>query len=270
MAAGITEIKHRQRKMWASGDYPDVARLIEPVAAEMVERIGVGEGDEVLDVATGSGNVALEAAKAGAKKVVGLDLTPELLHVAKARAAHAGIDIEWLQGDAEALPFADASFDKVTSCFGSMFAPQQQQAANELVRTCRRGGTIAVTAWTPEGMNGQMFAITASMLPAPPPGVEPPILWGEEDHVRKLFDGADIECERRTVTFAYDDVDSWMAYTERVLGPIVMAKAALEPQGRWPELREKLRDLNERFNLDKGGGFRAEPEYLLTVVKKPG
>lgn len=271
MAFDTTEIKQRQRAMWAAGDYPDIASSIEPVAHDVVAAVGVQEGETLLDVATGSGNAALEAARRGAT-VSALDLTPELLDAARARAAAEGLEIVFVQGDAEQLPYEDGAFDRVTSVFGAMFAPDQERTAAELLRVCRPGGTVAVTAWTPEGLNGQMFGTIGRHLPPPPEGFKPPILWGVEDVVRTLFaPAAEVTCERRRATGSVHapSVDAWMDYTERVLGPAVMAKRALEPQGRWGAARADLHALYERHNEAGDGSLLAHPEYLLTVVRKP-
>lgn len=254
--------------MWALGDYPDIAHTVESVAQALVARAGVGPGDRVLDVATGSGNVALAAAAAGAQ-VTGLDLTPELLEAARGRAAAAGAEIAWLEGDAESLPFEDASFDRVLSCFGAMFAPDQQRAAAELARVRAPDGTIAVTAWTPVGLNGQMFKIVGAAMPPPPPELRPPVLWGDEQHVLELFagHGLELEFERRMVEFEAESPDAWLSYNERVLGPTIAAKAALEPQGRWEELRSQLLELYERANEADDGTLRVSAEYLVTIAR---
>jgi SAM-dependent methyltransferase len=268
MSIDVSGIKQGQRMMWSSGDYPDIARRIESVAAALVDRVGVSTDIELLDVATGSGNAAILAAQAGAR-VTGLDLTPELLEVARQRAAEAGLDVRFIEGDAEELPFAESSFDRVTSCFGVMFAPRQQQAADELCRVARPGGRIAVAAWTPEGLNGKMFQTVGSYIPAPP-WLDPPVMWGNEQHVRALFagSGAELACERHNVTFEHDSPESWVAYNERILGPSIMAKAALEPDGRYQALREELLALYSEANED-AGGFRVSAEYLVTLATMP-
>jgi hypothetical protein len=256
--------------MWAAGDYPTIARRIEAVAQLLVERAGVASGIELLDVATGSGNVAIPAALAGAR-VTGLDLTPELLQAARRRAADAGVEIEFVEGDAEQLPFADSSFDRVTSCMGVMFAPRQELAAAELTRVARPGATIAVAAWTPESLIGRTFRTVAPHMPAPPPELKPPVLWGDEDHVRSLFaaSGAQLSFERHSVTFAGDSPQSWLEDDERMLGPAVMAKAALEAQGLYEPLRTDMLALYDEFNEADDGSFRASAEYLLTVARMP-
>jgi SAM-dependent methyltransferase len=269
MAVDPAELKQRQRTMWAAGDYPDLARSIESVADEVVAAVGVQPGETLLDVATGSGNAALAAARRGAR-VTGLDLTPELLAAAEARAADEGQAIVFVEGDAEALPFEDDSFDRVTSVFGAMFAPDQPRAASELLRVCRPGGTVAVTAWAPEGVNGQMFATLGRHMPPPPEGFRPPILWGVEGVVRELFaNAAEVSCELRPArdSVRAPSVDAWLDYTEQVLGPIVLAKRALEPQGRWAPARADLADLYVRHNEAGDGSLLASPTYLLTVAR---
>jgi SAM-dependent methyltransferase len=266
------EIKQRQRAMWSAGDYPEIARTIEPVAQEVVAAVGVQAGETLLDVATGSGNAALEAARRGAR-VTGLDLTPELLTAARARAGAEGHEIAFVEGDAEALPFADDSFDRVTSVFGAMFAPDQARAAAELLRVCRPGGTVAVAAWAPDGLNGQMFATLGRHLPPPPEGFRPPVLWGREDVVRELFaDAAHVTCTERPAhgSVRAPSVDAWIDYTERVLGPTVLAKRALESQGAWAAARADLAALYEAHNAATDGSLLAHPTYLLTVARVAG
>jgi len=269
-ASDPAELTRRQRIMWAEGDYPDIARTIESVAHEVVEAVGVQPGETLLDVATGSGNAALAAARRGAR-VTGLDLTPELLSVAERRAAEEGLEIAFVEGDAQALPFADDGFDRVTSVFGAMFAPDQARTAAELLRVCRPGGTVAVAAWAPEGLNGQMFGTLGRHLPPPPEGFKPPILWGLDAVVRELFaDAAEVVTEIRPArdSVRAPSVDAWIDYTERVLGPTILAKRALEQQGRWPAARADLVELYERFNEAEDGSLLAHPTYLLTVARK--
>ncbi len=268
MSIDVSAIKEGQKKMWSVGDYPDLAHTIQSVAEVLVEQADVREGESLLDVATGSGNVAIPAALKGAQ-VTGLDLTPELLQAARERAGQSGVDVRFIEGDAEELPFEDGSFDRVTSCFGVIFAPRHARAAAELARVARPGATIGFTAWTPEGMNGRMFRTFGSYMPPPPPEVESPLRWGEEDHVSSLFEhtGAELAFERRTVTFTHDSPESWVSYSERVLGPTIMAKSALEPQGRWEECRAELIALYTAHNEATDGTFSAPAEYLLTLAR---
>src|SRR5687767_12487864 len=186
--------------MWASGDYPSmVETFLLPLGPRLVEACGIGPGMRVLDVAAGTGNASLPAAERGAS-VTASDLTPELLEAGRRRAQAAGLELEWVVGDAERLPFEDASFDVVISAIGAMFAPHHQDAADELVRVCRPGGTIGLLSWTPEGMIGSLFRTMGPFAPPPPPGASSPPLWGSEDHVRELFgDRVDLTTLERDV-----------------------------------------------------------------------
>jgi SAM-dependent methyltransferase len=271
MAIDYDALRDGQRRMWSTGDYADIAQTIAQVAEVVLERVGAQPGEQLLDVATGTGNVAIPAAAAGAA-VTGLDLTPELLAVARERASQAGVQISFIEGDAEELPFQDEAFDRVTSCFGVIFAPRHERSAAELARVARPGARVAFTAWTPEGLNGQMFRAIGAYMPAPPPELSSPLMWGTEDHVRSLFEpsGAKLTFERRTVAFAHDSPESWVQYNERVLGPTIMAKAALEPQGRWEGLKGELVELYRDANEAEDGGLRVQAEYLLTVAELPG
>lgn len=182
-----TALKAAHRALWALGDYPAVAtEVIAALGHRLVAAAGIGPGHRVLDVAAGSGNVAIPAAAAGAE-VTASDLTPELLDAGRAVAREVGVELTWEVGDAERLPYDDATFDTVTSCVGVMFAPHHQPAADELLRVTRPGGTVALVSWTPAGFIGRMFATMKPYAAPPPPGAQPPPLWGDEDHVRGLF-----------------------------------------------------------------------------------
>lgn len=261
------QFRETQKAIWSAGDWPGFAPIIQDVADLVVEAIGVGEGHDYLDVATGSGNAAMAAAARGAG-VTGLDFVPALVEAARARAADAGVTAEFVEGDAESLPFEDDSFDRVTSIFGAMFAPRHQRAADELARVTRPGGVFAVTAWTPEGLNGQMFKTLGQHMPAPPEGIVPPVMWGDEEHVRGLFaaPGLEVSCEKRMARFEFESAERWIEYLEENLGPVVMAKAVLEPQGRWEAARADLAALEEQTNEADDGSMKAQAEYLLTKV----
>jgi ubiquinone/menaquinone biosynthesis C-methylase UbiE len=264
------ELKERQKKTWNAGDFAAIAARIESPSLDLLDAVGAGEGHLLLDVACGTGNAVVPAAQRGAS-ATGLDITPKLLEVARERAREAGVDVELIEGDAEALPFADGSFDRVTSVFGAMFAPDHAKAMSELVRVCRPGGLIGVCAWTPEGLNGRMFGVVGSHMPPPPEGFQPPILWGSEEHVSGLLapHGLEPRFERRIVTWEDESAESWMQQAERDLGPAVMAKAALEPEGRWDPLRADLVTLFEDFNQADDGSLRADAEFLMTTVAVP-
>ncbi|PYE20750.1 ubiquinone/menaquinone biosynthesis C-methylase UbiE [Williamsia limnetica] len=182
-----SDLKVRHRAMWASGDYPAVAtQVIAGLGPTLVEAVGVRAGEVVLDIAAGSGNASIPAAKKGAE-VVASDLTPELFDVGRQLAAEERVELSWREADAESLPFADSSFDVVMSCVGVMFAPHHQESADELIRVCRPGGRIGLINWTPTGFIGRMFATMKPYAPAPPPGAQPPPLWGNEEHLGTLF-----------------------------------------------------------------------------------
>src|ERR671918_1810044 len=182
-----SELKARHRKMWASGDYPSmVETFLLPLGPRLVDALDIGPDMTVLDVAAGTGNASIPAAQRGAR-VTASDLTPELFEAGRRRAEAEGVELEWVEADAEQLPFEDGSFDVVMSSIGAMFAPHHQDVADELVRVCRPGGTIGMLNWTPEGMIGALFKTMGPFAPPPPAGAQPPPLWGSEEHVRELF-----------------------------------------------------------------------------------
>jgi SAM-dependent methyltransferase len=183
MTLQLDEFKTRQRDIWSAGEYGELSPYIADVGEAVVACAALTPGMRLLDVACGTGNVARPAARAGAL-VTGLDLTPKLIEIGRARATAEGLDIDWREGDAENLPFDAGSFDRVTSTFGHMFAPHHQRTADEMARVCRRGGVIVTATWTPDGTVGDVFKTAASFMPPPPPDVSPPILWGTEDYVR--------------------------------------------------------------------------------------
>jgi len=195
-------VKARLRAMWAMGDYPAVATATIPaLGARLVGVTGIRAGDRVLDVAAGAGNAAIPAAKVGAH-VTACDLTPELLAAGREAARRQSVHVDWREADAEALPFTDDQFDAVISCVGVMFAPRHQASAAEMVRVCRPGGRIGLLSWTPDGFIGQLLAAMKPYAPAPPPGAQPPALWGQEEHVRSLLGDRvdDFTMHRETVT----------------------------------------------------------------------
>lgn len=243
----LDQMKQGARAMWAAGDYPAIAqRQLWPVGERVVRRAAVAPGEDVLDVACGTGNAALRAAQAGAT-VTGVDLTPELLDVGRELAARERVAIEYVEGDAEALPVEDERFDVVLSVFGCMFAPRHGLAAAELARVLRPGGRLCVTAWTPEGTVGELFRTLGAYLPPPPPVAQPPLLWGAEDHVRDLFEGTGVELEfaRETIAFPrFDTVDEEVEFATTKFGPMVMARRMLPPE-RWDALLAEQRRLLE-------------------------
>lgn len=266
-------LKSKHRKMWALGDYPAVAtQLIPELGPELVRACGVKSGDRVLDVAAGSGNAAIPAALAGAD-VVACDLTPELLAAGRELAAGQGATLEWREGDAEALPFADGTFGTVMSCVGVMFAPHHQAAADELVRVCRPGGTIGLLNWTPEGFIGQMFAAMKPYAPTPPPGAQPPPLWGREEHVRALLVDrvTDVEAHRQKVRVdLFGKPGDFREFFKANYGPTIAVyrNIAEEPE-RVAALDRALDELAAR-HADATGATGMDWEYLLVTARKRG
>jgi SAM-dependent methyltransferase len=251
-----TELKARHRAMWASGDYPSmVEAFLTPLGPRLVEACGIGPGVSVLDVAAGTGNASIPAAQAGAR-VTASDLTPELFEAGRRRAEAAGVELEWVEADAERLPFGDESFDVVMSCIGAMFAPRHQDVADELVRVCRPGGTIGLLSWTPEGMIGALFRTMGPFAPPPPPGAQPPPLWGSEDHVRELF-GDRVERPRE-----------YGEHFKDKYGPTIATQANARRNGRENEFVEAVDRFCDEWNLGTPERARFEQEYLVAVGRR--
>ncbi len=266
----LNEVKKRSRATWAAGDFDAVAELILDVGEAVVGRLGVEPGERVLDVAAGTGNAAIPAAVAGAA-VVASDLTPELFEAGRRRAEAAGVELEWVEADAEALPFDDDSFDAVVSTFGHMFAPRHEVAAAEIVRVTRPGGRFGLCCWKPDGKVGTFFA-TIGKHTGPPPGVTvPPPMWGTVDHCTAMFEGTgvELEFEHATTRMDFADAEEAVDLYETKFGPVVMAKAALEPEGRWEPLREDLLALFEAESEPTESGLGFEAEYLLILGRRP-
>lgn len=263
-----TDVKARHRAMWASGDYPSmVESFLVPLGPRLVEASGIGPGMDVLDVAAGTGNASLPAAESGAKVTAG-DLTPELLDAGRQRAEAAGLELEWVEADAENLPFEDASFDAVISAIGAMFAPNHQATADELVRVCRPGGTIGLLSWTPEGVIGGLFRTLKPFAPPPPPGAQPPPLWGGEEHLRELLGNrvalGTVERDVLEVT-AFETPGDFADHFRQRYGPAIAAEANARREGREAEFGEALNAFFEDSNLGSADDARFELEYLLTV-----
>jgi SAM-dependent methyltransferase len=266
----VAELKDVHRATWAAGDYAAVAELIdEAPPRDLLARVGVAPGQDVLDVATGTGNVALRVAAGGAH-VVGLDLTPELLEVARRRGEERGLEVEWVEGDAESLPFDDDRFDRVVSTFGIQFAPRHEIVARELVRVCRPGGRIGLVNWTPDGQIGELLKIVGRYMPAPPDYATPPPRWGSEEHVRDLFADAPVELEftRGRNPWRFDSAEDYVAFMETRYGPVLKARARLTADGAWEECRDEIVALAERHNEATDGSLLMLAEYLVVVGYK--
>jgi SAM-dependent methyltransferase len=266
MSTTVGEFKERQRAIWAAGDYPTLSELIADVGERVVARAGVEPGMSVLDVACGTGNAALPAARAGAR-VTGLDLVPELLDAGRAKAEAAGLEIEWVEGDAEALPFGDGAFDRVFSTFGHMFAPRHRRTANEMARVCREGGVIAICCWTPEGVGGRVFRAAGAYMPPPPDFASPPALWGSEEHVREMFGSVakDFEFERHDARIEWDSVEGFAEFFMSRFGPMVTAREMLGD--RFADLRADVIEIWSDANEAEDGRLSLPQEYLLSLVR---
>jgi SAM-dependent methyltransferase len=267
-------VKARHRAMWALGDYPAVAiEVIPELGPELVAASGVRAGDQVLDVAAGSGNAAVPAALMGAE-VVASDLTPELFEAGRTFAARHGVTVQWEEGDAEALPYDDGAFDVVLSCIGVMFAPDHQRAADELVRVCRPGGRIGLLSWTPTGFVGDMFRTMRPYAPPPPPGAQPAVLWGDEGHVRTLLGDrvTDVVARRQTLTTdRFATPQAWQEYWKTVYGPTIAVYRHIgDDAGKSDALDRDLIALAERYDRGTGSGTVMDWEYLLFTARKRG
>lgn len=263
-APDLMAIKQRQQVTWATGDYAVVGSTLAVMAEQLCETVDLRAGQRVLDVATGNGNAALSAARRFCE-VTGIDYVPALLARGRARAAAEGLPVAFVDGDAEDIPFPDASFDVVLSTLGAMFAPDQEKTASELLRVTRPGGKIGLANWTPDGFIGQMFTVTGRYVP-PPAGLKPPALWGTEERLRDLFgDGiAWLRAERRSFVFRYRSFDHWLEVFRTYYGPVAKAFQGLDADGQEAYAAD-LRSLVKQFN-GSGDGTMAVPSHYLEVV----
>ena len=264
-------LKARHRAMWAAGDYPAmVDTFLLPLGPRLVEAAGISAGQKVLDVAAGTGNASIPAAQRGAH-VVASNLTPELFDAGRRRAAQVGVELKWVEADAERLPCDDGEYDVVMSSIGAMFAPHHEAVADELVRVVRPGGTIALLCWTPDGMLGDLFATMKPFAPPPPPGAQPPPLWGSEDHQRELFgDRVEFTTLRReqleitAFVKPHDYADHFRAY----YGPTIAARANAQRDGREDEFDAALNAFCDKWNRGTPERARFEKEYLISVATR--
>jgi ubiquinone/menaquinone biosynthesis C-methylase UbiE len=263
------ELENKHRTLWGLGDYRAIATdVVAPLGPELVAAAGIAPGTTVLDVAAGTGNAAVAAAGVGAE-VIATDLVPELLEQGRKEAAGQGITLAWQEANAEDLPFADGEFDTVLSCIGVMFAPHHQQAADELIRVCRPGGTIGVLSWTPGGFIGQLFATMKPFVSAPPPGVSSPPLWGSVEHVTALFGDrvTDLSAETRQLDVtAFGSGVAFRDYFKANYGPTIAAYRgiAAEPE-RIAALDAAIAELGDRH---LGGTAQMEWEYLVVTARR--
>jgi ubiquinone/menaquinone biosynthesis C-methylase UbiE len=265
-APDFAAVKRRQQGTWASGDFSVVAARIVFQAEHLCETADVQAGWRVLDVATGSGNAALAAARRGCE-AVGVDYVSALLERGRVRAEAERLDVRFIEGDAENLPFADASFDAVLSIYGVMFAPDHRRAAGELARVCRPGGRIALASWTPDGFIGETFRTFSRHLP-PAPGLRPPVSWGDELYLDALFErvAASVTHYRRTAVFRFRSAEENVDFFRTYYGPTLRAFESLDPAQR-ESLRIDLTDLARRYDCNGGTGPVAiGADYLETVI----
>jgi SAM-dependent methyltransferase len=264
----LESIKARQQATWSTGDYHVIATQIQIVAELLIERLDIRSTERVLDVATGSGNAAIAAARRGCE-VVGVDYVPALLDRARRRSKAEGLSIDYVEGDAEALTFLDGSFDVVTSVFGAMFAPNQEQTASELLRVTRSGGRIGIVAHAPEGFIGQMFRTIAKHVP-PPAGLRSPIQWGTDVRLQELFgaEASAIKTEKRIYTFRSRSPEAWVETWRREYGPIRKAFDAVSGVAGRVALEQDLIALIGTFNRAADGTMVVPSEYLEAVITK--
>jgi len=265
---GFGQLKQRLHNTWMAGDFGQIARYSARGAAEFVDRLAISRGMRVLDVACGTGNLAIPAARKGAQ-VIGVDIAPNLVEQARQRAAGEGLRANFEEGDAEQLPYPDAQFDLVMSMFGAMFAPRPERVASELARVCRRGGTIAMANWTPEGFIGKMFSLTSRYVP-PPQGIPAPILWGSEKVVSERL-GAyapKIVAVRRTILFDYPSPPGQVVQFFRdYYGPTQMAFSRLDAAEQ-SMLASDLENLWSEHNQAENGRTLVSGEYLEVIATR--
>ena len=264
--AELEEIKERQRRAWASGDYAMFGAALLIMSELLCEAVDLRPGQRVLDVATGGGNTALAAARRFGE-TTGIDYVPALLERARERAAAERLEVDFREGDAEGIPFPDASFDVVLSTVGVMFAPDQERAAGELLRVCRPGGRIGLANWTPDGFAGELGSLFGGYLP-PSPGLKPPALWGTEERLRELLGVEDLRITRRSFVFRYRSVAHYLEVLRGQLGPTRETFLALEPAQR-QRLAGDVADLIGRFNRAGEGTMVVPSDYLEVVVDRP-
>jgi len=262
----LNTIKERQREIWTSGDYARIGNLAVIMGELHCEAVDVRAGDRVLDVATGSGNTAISAARRFCE-VTGLDLAPRSIEHARKRAEAEGMNINFEVGDAENLPYPDTSFDVVLSTVGVMFAPDQEKAASELLRVCRSGGKIGLANWTPDGFFGETFKTVGKHVP-PPPGIKPPTLWGTEERLRELFgeeEVSSLEATRRSHVIRSPSAKDLVEHNRAYNGPALKAFKALDATGQ-ETLARDLEELFEHWNISGDGTLVVPADYLEVVA----
>jgi SAM-dependent methyltransferase len=267
--AALSQLKERTAQNWGRGDYARIAALILPVSRALVDACFISAGQEVLDVAAGSGNLAVLAGAEGAS-VVASDLSPAQVELGRARTAAEGLDVEWVVADAEELPFEDDRFDCVTSVFGAMFAPRPEVVARELFRVVKPGGTLGMANWGPYGSQGELFAFQNRFAPPAPEGVPWPADWGLEETVQERLGpyASSLQMTRETVRFEFDSFEQAMESFGSA-GPSVALREQLAPE-KLHEMAAGAFEVVERHNKASGGAIRLDAEYLQVVARKRG
>ena len=255
------------KKLWSLGEYERVAERLQPAADALVEATGAGEGTRVLDVAAGTGNVTLAAARRGAH-VIASDIAPAMVEKGRARTAAEGYDVEWHEADAQALPFGDGEFDQVLSAFGAMFAPDPARAAGEMLRVTKPGGAVAMTTWVQEGIQGACSDLIAEVLPGAAKQRVVPEQWGDPKIAEAHFadHGGTVSIEQRVLRWVFESPEAWVSFWENGAPPVVAARGAMGEE-KWAELRPRLLDVVTRFGRPTDEGFLVEPPYLLIVAR---
>ena len=263
----LASIKQRQQATWASGDFAVIGTTLQIVGEALAEAVDVRAGERVLDVAAGNGNATLAAARRFAE-VTSTDYVPALLEKGSVRARAEGLPVLFEVADAEALPFADASYDVVLSTFGAMFTPDHRRPAREMLRVLRAGGRIGLANWTPDGFIGRLFKVVGAYVP-PPAGLKSPALWGTEPHIVELFgaQAAQIRCERRAFNFRYRSAAHWVQVFRDFYGPTHKAFVALDPAGQ-VALERDILALLEQMNTAGASSLVVPGEYLEVVITK--
>lgn len=261
----LAAVKARQQQTWASGDFAVIASRIVLVSELLADNADLRAGWRVLDVASGNGNATLAAARSGTS-AVGVDYVPELIEDGRERAMAEGLDVDMQLGDAESLPFADASFDAVLSVFGAMFAPDHRRTAAEILRVVRPGGTVGLASWTPDGFIGEMFRVITSHVPGPA-GVQSPLLWGTEAHLVDIFGDAagDVRSVERTCTFRFTSAAEFVSFFRRWYGPTLKAFEALDPAGQSTLTADLAALARKHDRHGDGGSVAIGATYLETV-----
>jgi SAM-dependent methyltransferase len=267
----LKAVTQAQQQTWSEGDFAMVASLVNNVAETLAEALEIVPDERVLDVACGSGNGAIAAARRAWGNTVGADFVPALLERGRERAAAERLEVEFVEADAQELPFADAEFDVAMSIFGAMFAPDQERTAAELLRVVKPGGRIGMANWTPDGGVGAMFMTIVKHTGGPPPGLMPPTLWGTEERLRELFGSgvSELRVERRKSRQAFRSPDHYLEFFRAYFGPVKSAFEKVGPDGA-AALEADLRTVLEEQNTAGDRALVIEPEYLQVVATRAG